>query len=149
MLIRDALLAFAHFIAVFSLACLLVGELVVFRRSLSADILRRLQIIDRWYGISAGFVIVTGISRVFFGPKGSAFYAHNLFFWTLIVLFVIVALLSIAPTIAYIRWNSRTAPDGSITLDDAEFGSIRRLLWAQVAVFVFIPLCATLMARGL
>lgn len=149
MLARDALLAFAHFICIFSLAALLVGELVLFRKTLPADLFQRLRSIDRWYGIVAGLVIVTGLARLFLGLKGAAFYTHNPIFWTKMALFVIVALLSIAPTVAYLKWNARTASDGSIALDDAEFGRVRGFLWAQVAVFVFIPLCATFMARGL
>jgi putative membrane protein len=64
-------------------------------------------------------------------------------------LFVAVALISIGPTIAYVRWNARRSADGSIVLDDAELTRLRRLLWLQVVLFLFIPLCATFMARGL
>lgn len=64
-------------------------------------------------------------------------------------LFVVVALISVVPTVAFVRWRSRTAADGSIVLADAEFARLRGLLWLEVAVFLFIPLCATLMARGL
>lgn len=96
-----------------------------------------------------GTLIVTGLSRLFFGLKGAAFYTHNPVFWAKMGLFICVALLSIAPTVAYVRWASRTASDGSVALEDREFGRIRMFLWLQVAVFVFIPLCATFMARGL
>lgn len=149
MLTRDALLAFAHFLCIFSLAGLLAGELAVFRKTLPADLFGRLRALDRWYGITAGLVIVTGLCRMFFGLKGTAFYVHNPIFWTKLGLFVVVALLSIAPTVAYLKWGARTGPDGSIALETREFERIRGFLWAQVAVFVFIPLCATLMARGL
>lgn len=149
MLVRDALLAFAHFIAIFSLASLLVGELILFRKVILADAFHRLRTIDRWYGIAAGVVILTGLSRVFLGIKGASFYAHNPVFWTKMGLFVIVALLSILPTIAYVKSGDRIGTGDPITFGDAEFGRIRTLLWAQVAVFIFIPLCATFMARGL
>jgi putative membrane protein len=149
MLIRDALLAFAHFIAIGSLASLLVGELLVFRQTLPADVLRRLLLVDRWYGIVAGLVIVTGLLRIYLGVKGAAFYTHNPVFWTKMGLFVIVALLSIAPTLDYIKWNARKAADGSIALQDSEFARTRTFLWAQILVLIFIPLCAVFMARGL
>jgi putative membrane protein len=148
MLTRDALLAFAHFIAIFTLASLLAGELFVLRKMLPADMLRRLQGIDRWYGIVAGLVVLTGLGRLFLGAKGAAFYTHNPVFWAKMALFVAVALISILPTVAYVRWNARRTPEGSLVLDDAELNRIRGLLWLQVAIFVFIPLCATLMARG-
>ncbi|HEY0381835.1 MAG TPA: DUF2214 family protein [Candidatus Elarobacter sp.] len=149
MLTRDALLAFAHFICIFALASLLAGELFLLRKTLPADLVRRLQAIDRWYGIVAGLVVASGLARLFLGLKGAAFYTHNPVFWTKMGLFVAVALLSIAPTIAYVRWNARRSADGSIVLGDGEFTRIRRLLWLQVVLFLFIPLCATFMARGL
>lgn len=149
MLVRDALLAYAHFISIFFLASMLVGELLVWRRTLPADFFVRLQWIDRLYGISAGVVIVTGLLRLWLGPKGAAFYVHNPVFMTKIGLFVIVALLSIAPTVAIVKLASRRGPDGSVAIDIAQFGRIRALLWAQVGIFVFIPLCATFMSRGL
>jgi putative membrane protein len=149
MLTRDALLAYAHFICVFALASLLIGELVIFRKVLPADLFRRLRLIDRSYGIAAGLVIVTGLSRLFLGLKGAAFYTHNPVFWTKMGLFVIVALLSIPPTIAYLKWDARKTVDGSVALEDSEVGRIRGYLRVQILVFIFIPLCATFMARGL
>jgi putative membrane protein len=149
MIQRDALLHYAHFLCIFLLVSLLTSELVLFRKRLPGAMLQQLQALDRFYGIAAGLVIVTGVLLVFFGLKGSAYYAHNPVFWTKMVLFVIVALISIAPTLAFLRLNSRRGADGSVALDDAEFGRIRSLLWAQVAVLVLIPLCAALMANGL
>ena len=149
MLTRDALLAYAHFVCIFALASLLAGELVILRKTLPADLFRRLQGIDRWYGITAGLVIASGLARLFLGVKGAAFYTHNPVFWTKMTLFVAVALLSIPPTIAYVRWNARRSADGSVVLGDAEFTRLRRYLWLQVGVFAFIPLCAAFMARGL
>jgi putative membrane protein len=148
-ILHDALLLFAHLVCIIALAALLAGELVLFRRSLPADLVRRLQLIDRWYGITAALVIVTGLSLLLFSSKGVVFFTYNPVFWTKMVLFVTVALLSIPPTIAYLSWSKRTSPDGSIVLEETEFRRIRRFLWAQVCVFAFIPLCATLMAAGI
>ena len=149
MLTRDAMLAWVHFLCIFSLASLLACEIALLRAALPAGALRRLQSLDRWYGIVAGLVIASGLARLFLGPKGPAFYAHNPVFWTKMALFVIVALISIAPTLTFIRWSARAASDGSLQLEAAEFTRVRTLLWVQVAVFAFIPLCAALMARGI
>jgi putative membrane protein len=64
-------------------------------------------------------------------------------------LFVAVGLLSIVPTVAYLRWNRNAEDDGSIVLPQREFSRIRTFLWLQIGIFIFIPLCATFMARGL
>ncbi len=149
MLTRDALLAYAHFIGIFTLASLLTAEIAIVRKTLPSDLLRRLQGIDRWYGIVAGLVIASGLARLFFGLKGAPFYTHNPVFWTKMALFVAVALISIIPTIAYVKWGAREPVDGAVVLDDAEFTRVHRSLWLQVVLFLFIPLCAVFMARGL
>ena len=149
MLLRDALLAYAHFLCIFALASLLTAELVILRKTLPADLLRRLRLVDRWYGIVAGLVIVSGLLRLNLGLKGADFYVHNPVFWTKMGLFLCVGLISIAPTVTYIRWDRRLEADGSIALGDAEYARVRGLVLVQVGVFVFIPLCAAFMARGL
>ncbi|HVR46094.1 MAG TPA: DUF2214 family protein [Candidatus Binatia bacterium] len=146
---RDALLHFAHFVCIFVLASLLAGELLLLRRSLSREGVAQLQGVDRYYGMMAGLVIVTGLLLVFFGEKGASYYAHNAIFWVKMVIFVTIALISIAPTIAYLRWNQRLGADGSIVLDDGEYRRLRTLLWVQIGLFVFLPLCAALMANGI
>ena len=148
-IVRDALLHYAHFVCIFLLACLLAGEAFLLKKSLSREGVAQLQGVDRYYGIVAGLVIVTGLLLVFFGAKGAAYYAHNTIFWMKMALFVSVALISIVPTVAYLRWNQRRTADGSIVLEDGEYRRLRALLWAQIGLFVFIPLCAALMANGI
>ena len=148
-LTRDSLLHFVHFLMIFSLASLLACELALFAKSLPRATFDRLVVVDRWYGISAGLVIITGLSLLFFGLKPPTFYTHNPVFWTKMVLFVCVALLSIPMTVRLIRTPDAVGTNDIVTFDDAEFRRLRRFLWAEVAVFVFIPLCATLMANGI
>ncbi len=146
---RDALLHFAHFICIFLLAGLLAGEAFVLKKALSLAGITQLQDIDRYYGISAGLVIITGLLLVFFGAKGPAYYAHNAIFWVKMAIFVSIALISIVPTRTFLGWNRRQTADGSIVLDDSEYRRLRTLLWIQIGLFVFLPLCAALMANGI
>lgn len=148
-MVRDALLHYAHFLCIFLLASLLAGEAILLKKSLSRERVLQLQSVDRWYGISAGLVILTGLCLVFFGLKGSAYYAHNGVFWLKMGLFVCLGLLSIIPTVAYLRWDKRLAADGSIVLEDGEYRRLRGFVWVQIALLVFIPLCAALMANGI
>ncbi len=146
---RDALLHFAHFVCIFALASLLAGEVLLLKKSLSPDGVAQLRSVDRYYGMVAGLVIVTGLLLVFFGEKGASYYAHNAIFWVKMAIFVTIALISIAPTMAYLRWDQRLGADGSIVLDDGEYRRLRTILWIQVGLFVFLPLCAALMANGI
>ncbi|HEY6325737.1 MAG TPA: DUF2214 family protein [Candidatus Cybelea sp.] len=146
---RDALLHFAHFVCIFVLASLLAGEAFLLKQSFSREGMAQLRGVDRYYGMVAGLVILTGLLLVFFGEKGAAYYAHNAIFWMKMVIFVSIALISIAPTMAYLRWDQRLGADGSIVLDDGEYRRLRMLLWVQIGLFVLLPLCAALMANGI
>lgn len=148
-LTRDALLHFVHFACIFTLASLLACEIALFAQSMPQRTLNRLRVVDRWYGIFAGLVILSGVSLLTFGLKPATFFTHNPVFWTKMTLFVCVALLSIPMTVQLIRKPDGTGPNGAVTFDDGEFRRLRTFLWAQVAVFVFIPLCAALMANGI
>ncbi|MBV8197906.1 MAG: DUF2214 family protein [Candidatus Eremiobacteraeota bacterium] len=148
-IVRDALLHFFHFTCIFALASLLAGEALLLRKSLPRNRVEQLRAVDRWYGIFAGLVIVTGVLLVFFGAKGASYYAHNAIFWTKMALFVTIALISIVPTVAFQRWNQRLGADGSVTLEDDEYGRLRGVLWLQIGLLTLLPLCAALMANGL
>jgi putative membrane protein len=150
MLLRDALLAYAHFLAILFLTAVLCAELAVYRQELAAPVARRLQRIDLFFGIAAVVVILTGVARILFGLKGADFYLHNPVFWTKMGLFILVGLLSIAPTVHYLRWNaSLSAGADSVRDEPLTFRRIRSLLIAEIVVLAFIPLCAALMSRGL
>ena len=150
MLLRDALLAYAHFLAILFLTAVLCAELAVYRQELAAPVARRLQRIDLMFGIAAAVVIVTGVARVVFGLKGADFYLHNPIFWTKMGLFLLVGLLSIVPTVHYLRWNATlSAGADSIRDEPRTYRRIRSLLIAEIVVLAFIPLCAALMSRGL
>ncbi len=145
---KEALLAYAHFVAIFALAVTLVAEVVLLRPAMDAGLFRRLRAVDLGYGIAAVCVVITGVLRVTLGEKGSAYYAGDPVFWVKMALFLSVGLLSIPPTVNYLRWTKLTAPDGSLTLDPARYGRTRALLWAEIGLFCLIPLCATFITYG-
>lgn len=72
-MLRDALLAWAHFITIFALVGTVVAELVLYRSNMDSGALRRLQRVDLGYGVAAALVILTGVARVSFGLKGATF----------------------------------------------------------------------------
>ena len=128
---------------------MLFSEVMLYRQEMERTAFSLLSRIDGWYGSIAGLVVASGISRVIWGVKGAAFYLHNPVFWTKISLFLIVALLSIPPTIHYIRLRKAQPGAGSVSVDSATYQTMRRLLTAQVVILLIIPLFAALMARGI
>ncbi len=145
-MVRDALLHFLHVTRIFTLASLLIDEALLLHPLLSRERATQLQIVDRWYGAVAGFVIVTGVLLVFFGVKGASYYAHSAVFWTKMAIFVAIALLSIVPTVAFLRWDGRRLENGSVVLDlyeyRYEYRRLRNVVWVQIGLFVLLPFCA-------
>jgi putative membrane protein len=147
-MLLDALLAWVHYVLIFGLVGCFLAEVFFYREVLPGPMFARLRLVDRWYGILAGLVVLSGVLRVIYSPKTAAYFMHNPIFWTKMALFVAVALLSIPPTIHFLRIASTAQSDGTIRVDRSAYVMTRTLLTLQACLLVFIPLCAALMARG-
>jgi len=141
-------MAFLHHIFAFTLVACLIYEFIAFRKGMSIEEARRIQRVDLVFGISAGLLLVVGLLRVFFFEKGVNFYLNSPFFWVKITTFVIVGLLSIDPTIRYLRWNKSLSENRSPDITEGEYKRTRLILWLEVIGIVIILLAAPMMARG-
>ncbi len=149
MSIINSVMATLHHLCAFTLTACLLVEFVTYRKGLTVEEARRIQRVDLWYGISAGLLIAIGLLRVFYFEKGSNYYFHNYVFWIKMALFVVVGLLSIYPTVRYIKWNPVLAENRSPEIPDGEFRNIRLLLWLELIGIALILFAAPMMARGL
>ena len=104
---------------------------------------------DLVYGISALFLLIIGLLRVFLYEKGVNFYIHSPFFWVKMAAFVLVALLSIDPTIRYIRWNRALNENRTPEISEPEFKRTRLLLSLELIGLAAILFAAAFMARGI
>jgi putative membrane protein len=144
----EALLAYAHLLAIFTLIVFLTSEAALCRVEwLNAAAIERLAKVDRVYGIAAVAVLLTGLARVFLGAKGGAYYAGNWLLWTKFGLFVLVGLISIRPTIAFLRWRRALRANGALP-EEAEIRRVRKLVMLQAHIVPVIPLAAVFLARG-
>jgi len=148
-MVTTSLMAFLHHLMAFTLSACLVYEFIAYRKNMSFEELRRIQRADLAYGISAGLLLVVGLLRVFFFEKGVNFYIHSPFFWVKMAAFAIVGLLSIDPTIRYIRWNKTLGQNQTPEINDAEYRRTRLLLWLEIIGIAVILFAAPLMARGI
>ena len=143
-----SIMAFLHHVFAFTLVACLIYEFIAFRKGMSIEEARRIQRVDIVFGISAGLLLVVGLLRVFFFEKGVNFYINSPFFWVKLTAFVIVGLLSIDPTIRYIRWNKSLSENKAPEISDSEYKRTRLILWLEVIGIVVILLAAPMMARG-
>jgi len=148
-MITTALMAFLHHLFAFTLVACVVYEFIAYRKGMTIDEARRIQRADLVYGISAGLLLVVGLLRVFNFEKGVNFYTHSPFFWVKMNTFLIVGLLSIDPTIRYLRWNKTLKENKAPEINDNEFRRTRLVLWLEVIGLAIIMFAAALMARGI
>ena len=147
-MVTTALMAFLHHVLAFALTACLVYEFIAYGKNMSIEEIHRIQRVDLAYGISAGLLLIVGLLRVFVFEKGVNFYIHNPFFWVKMAAFAIVALLSIDPTIRYIRWNKTLRQNHRLEISEAEYKRTRMLLRLEIIGIAVILFAAPMMARG-
>lgn len=147
-MVLESLLAYLHIAAILTLVVFISSEAALCRAEwLNAQVVERLVTVDRIYGISALAVLATGLARIYFGVKGSAWYWGNWLLHLKLGAFVVVALISIAPTLRFMRWRRTLRATGALP-DAAEVRAARKLVMLQAHIIPFIPLAAVFLARG-
>jgi len=144
----NAFFAFLHFLAVFGVFATIFLQWQTLSPAPTRAEALRIQRCDRWYGMFALLLLVVGLLRVYYFEKGSAFYFTNPFFNAKLALFVLVGLISIYPTVRFIKWRAQTR-QGAAPITSAD--EHRRILWvlrAELVLLLVAALCASLMARG-
>ena len=139
----DFSLAVVHHLVVFALLAIVVAELSLVRRGMDAPTVATVARIDLGYGALAVIALAVGVVRAVYAAKGWYFYSNNGFFWAKIGIFVVIGLLSVPPTLKFIQWRKlQHVPH------NAQVDALRKYLWAELALFALLPLCAAGMARG-
>lgn len=144
----EPLLAYLHYLSIVVLGAFLTAELIVCRPPLRAEHVRLLPRLDVVFFAGAILALATGLLRLFFYAKGLGFYLPNPTFHAKMALYVAIALISIRPTLGFIRWRRELAAGGPLP-DDAAVARVRRLIHLELALFALMPLLAVLMARGI
>ena len=145
----DAILAYFHFTSIFLLFSFLVVETMMMRGALDAPAVRLLGRVDLWFFGSAIAALVTGFSRLVWGAKGPDFYLSSWPLYVKLALFVAVGIVSVGPTLRFIRWRRMFERDAAWKVPDDERRLVRRLVMIEVHLAALIPLAAVIMSRGL
>jgi putative membrane protein len=144
----EPLVAYLHYLAIVLISGFLVAEMVVCRPTLGAEHVRLLPRLDIFFFAGALLALATGLLRLFYYAKGVGFYLPNPFFVTKMALYVAIAVLSIKPTVSFLRWRRQLGMSGVLP-PPAEIAGARRLIHLEVALLALMPLLAVLMARGI
>lgn len=139
----DILIRYLHLFGVVVLFGTLVIENMAIAREISREDVRNLAKVDALYGAAAGVVLICGLALLLAGAKPTEFFTANPVFHIKMTLFVLVGLLSIYPTVFFVRNRKTEAERLAVPV------AVIRLVRLELVLLVFIPVLAFLMARGI
>jgi len=147
--VTASLVAALHYLAAFVVFATVFCEWLLFQRTPTLIEARRIQVCDAAYGIAAGVLVVAGLLRVYVYEKGSEFYFSNPVFFLKIGLFALAGLISIYPTVQFIRWRKSTRAGQAPTVTERQHSLITLSLKAELVCLIGIVVSASLMAKGI
>ena len=140
----ELFLRYVHFISIFAIVATITAEHLLLKKSLTRAEISRLAKIDGVYGVAALLLLSVGLTLWLGGiGKPAEFYSKNWIFHIKLTLFVIIGLLSIYPTVFFLK-NRKGDPHETIVIPDRIFWMLRM----ELLLLFIIPLLAGLMARG-
>lgn len=140
--------AFLHHLLFVALFVTLSIEMVLLRQTLTIENARRLLAVDGIYGASAGTLLVVGLLRVFFFEKGFAYYWASHAFLTKFGVFVLVGILSIIPTVEFLKWRKSVREGKVPDVAPATIQKLRKIIHWELTGLALILFFAAWMAKG-
>lgn len=142
----NILLPYLHYIGIMALMGALITEHVMLKPGISRQQIKSLAMVDLIYGISAAIVLTTGLLRWFvFDVKGVEFFTKNPIFHIKLTLFVIILIISIFPTMKFLKWRRQ---GDEIQPSDKELKKQLMFVRIELLLLAIIPLLAVMVANG-
>lgn len=138
------LFRYLHFFLLFVMVGCVFSQQFLLKKRMNLAEIKRIGITDSLYGFTALAVVAIGLVLWFKVGKGADFYTKNWVFHTKISLFIVVALLSIYPTVFYLKQRKKLTEDAFVEVPKTVF----LLVKLQLVLLLIIPLLAVLMANG-
>jgi putative membrane protein len=143
-----ALFAWLHLLAIGLGGGLLLTEYWLCRRPLDRLQVKLLGQVDLGYQLALIGSLATGLGRALYFGQAADYYLSNRLFWLKIAIFFMIAIVAIAPSLQYIRWNreARTAPAFAPLTREVE--RVRSSIALGLGLWLILPLIGILVARG-
>jgi len=136
---------YLHFIAVFAIVGAIITEQFMISKTMSKKELKLMSKVDAVYGLGAVLVLIAGLILWFWVGKHAEFYTKNWIFHVKLTLFVVLGLLSIYPTIFFLKNSKGVDLDTIVHIPSAVLICLR----AELVLLIIIPILATLMSLGI
>jgi len=141
----EIVLRYLHFVSIFAIVGSLVSEHLLLKKELTRSEIGRLSRIDAVYGMAALTLVAVGLT-LWLGEYGkpTSYYSNNWIFLTKMGCFVTIGLLSIYPTVFFIK-NRKGTDDEVVSIPPTIFWMLR----FELLLLFVMPLLAGLMAHGI
>ncbi len=140
----ELFLRYLHFISIFAIVGSLVSEHMLLQKQMTRAAIGKVARIDAVYGVAALMLLGAGLT-LWLGSFGkpAIVYTKNWIFHTKLTLFILIGLLSIYPTIFFLK-NRKGNPEEIVNIPKVVFMLVR----FEILLLFIIPLLAGLMSRG-
>ncbi|MGI0480986.1 DUF2214 family protein [Geminocystis sp. CENA526] len=145
----SAITAYFHYLSIGIIFASLSIEFFTLKEKLTVKEAWRIVLADSAYGIGAIIVLVTGVLRVLYFAKDTAYYMHQPVFFAKIALYLIVGIVSLYPTISFILWVKSLLEEKPPEFSLNKYKILRGIIIFELVGFSLIPLLASMMARGI
>jgi len=145
----EAILASLHLLAILTVVVFLSSEAALCRVEwMNEAVVRRLAKLDIIYGVAALVLLITGLVRIFWGAKGLTWYVSQPLFHLKMLLFVVVAVLSLRPTFTIRKWLKALNVAGTPPQPES-MRFVRKWIMVQAHIIPVIAVIAIFWARGM
>ena len=139
----ELIIRYLHFLAILLVFGSLLVEIVLVKKTLPKKMLKLIGKIDALYGLAILLLFGAGLYLWFWVGKPAEFYSQNPIFILKFVLVCLVGILSIWPTIFFIK-NQKGNDEDVVKIPSY----IRKIILVEVVLLLVVPMLAVLMARG-
>ena len=140
----ELFLRYLHFISIFGIVGTLTSEHLLLKPILKRSEILHLSRIDAVYGLAALTLLAAGLTLWLGGVgKHTSFYSQNWIFHTKLACFILIGLLSIYPTVFFIK-KRKGKPVDEVAIPRLIFWCVR----FELLLVLIIPLLAGLMSKG-
>lgn len=134
---------YVHFISFMIVFAMVFAESRLLQEKMTRAEVQRVFKIDGIYGLFSIIVVAAGLYLWFGVGKPAEFYSDNPLLWAKVILFSLVGILSIWPTIFFFK--QRVGHDDEPVIVPRR---LRFIVRVELILLLIIPLLAALMAQG-
>lgn len=142
-MIAYLLIKYGHYLSILMVFAGLLAELILLKPQHTRAEIKRLAKFDGLYGLGAVLVVGIGLTLWYGVGKPAEYYSNNWIFLTKFGFFTIIGLISIAPTIFFLK-NRKGDPLEVIDVPSY----VKPLVIIELILLLIMPLLAVLMANG-